>query len=368
MFAVRKTATLLASIALSLALAEAAASLLHHRAFPFLNLFERSQRFGVVLAPSSSARIRSRLGRVTEVRTNSLGFRGPEWPEHPRATRVLLVGDSQVLGYNVAFADSMSAQLATLLDADVMPLAVPSWGPPEYAMAVAEWAPRLHPTHVVFVANAANDWFETTVPNARRTTTIDGWAARWFPGMPQPRWFPGRELLLRHSHLALAARELWEHHASQGGELAPSDAAAMLVRDVDRLRSRRDDDDVGAGPGTRSRLAPALRATAAACRPHDCLVVAAALPLDVQVSRDEWRKYRSTPLDLTRTQPLLDDFVEDARALGLPAVNLLQPLRAASPGAFLPDDYHLSPRGHRVVAEAIAASILSTRSTAEARP
>ena len=36
------------------------------------------------------------------------------------------------------------------------------------------------------------------------------------------------------------------------------------------------------------------------------------------------------------------------RPSGLPA------LRAASPGAFLPDDYHLSPRGHAACARALA--------------
>ena len=86
-------------------------------------------------------------------------------------------------------------------------------------------------------------------------------------------------------------------------------------------------------------------------------VVAAALPLDLQVSPMEWLKVHATPRDLRATERLARDFVADSRELGVPAVDLLAPLRAATPGAFLSDDYHLSPRGHRVVARSLAALI-----------
>ena len=80
-----------------------------------------------------------------------------------------------------------------------------------------------------------------------------------------------------------------------------------------------------------------------------------ALPLDVQVSPLEWPKYRTRGEDLRATEILLEDFIADARAIGVPSVNLLPALRAAEPGAFLRDDYHLSAQGHQVAAAAIAA-------------
>jgi hypothetical protein len=104
-------------------------------------------------------------------------------------------------------------------------------------------------------------------------------------------------------------------------------------------------------------VTPHLLAADALCRRLGCRVVAVALPLDVQVHPGEWAKYRSAPRDLRATERLLRDFVDDARDAGLPAVDLLGPLRAASPGAFLPDDYHLSPAGHRAAARAIAAAL-----------
>jgi len=52
--------------------------------------------------------------------------------------------------------------------------------------------------------------------------------------------------------------------------------------------------------------------------------------------------------------PLLDDLVDSAEALGALGVNTLQALSAAEPGAFLPNDLHMTPKGHRAVASAIA--------------
>jgi hypothetical protein len=91
-------------------------------------------------------------------------------------------------------------------------------------------------------------------------------------------------------------------------------------------------------------------------------VIAAVLPIDVQVDPREWRKYRTRPVDLAATEPLLSDFIADATDADVKAINLLPTLRAASPGAFLPDDYHLSSKGHAAIARALAAA-LDGRST-----
>src|SRR5688572_15342915 len=129
---------LVASLALSLALAEAGARLVRGGAFPHLNLFRASTRYGVTLEPSAATRVRSRGGRVTEVRTNSLGFRGPE----AHAPRVLLLGDSQMMGYGVDWPETIAPALSRALGVEVLAAAVPSWGPSEYLRAVEDLAPR----------------------------------------------------------------------------------------------------------------------------------------------------------------------------------------------------------------------------------
>jgi len=50
----------------------------HHGAYPFLNIFEPDAELGVRLRANAATRVRSRSGRTTDIRTNSLGFRGRE--------------------------------------------------------------------------------------------------------------------------------------------------------------------------------------------------------------------------------------------------------------------------------------------------
>lgn len=345
----------LASAVVGLLLAELGASARHGRAYPFLNVFVRDARFGVLLESGAETRTRSREGRVTHVAINRAGFRGSEWrpaeSEAPVAGRVMIVGDSQMFGYGVESHESIAAALPVAIAArggrpsEVLAAAVPSWGPTEYVRAVESLGPIYRPSHVVFVANAANDWMEVGVPNARRSTARDGWLVQGADsGAEAPTWFPGRGFLMARSHLVLAVRQIAAH--ARGNALPAADAAWRLQREVATHAS--------GPPPRRSRLTPALLAAERACRQIGCRVVAAALPLDVQVHPGEWAKYRGAPRAIDATRALLADFIADARDAGIPAVNLIDALSESSPGAFLPDDYHLSPKGHRVVAEAFA--------------
>jgi hypothetical protein len=350
------------SVVCSLALSEALVGVIHRHAYPFLNLFQPDPTYGVKLRPDSTTRVRSREGRISSVSTNSLGFRGPEWT--PAVTgagsgrrRVMLLGDSQVFGFGVAYEDSLGPQLAAKLGGEVLNAAVPSWGPAEYERVLTDLAPVYLPDVVVYVGNLANDWFEVAMPNSRRTTARDGWAIRWAEGDEKPSWFPGREFLFGSSHLVLGIRELLEYRRQIGGAGMPAETSMLLRRDLAQLSQPVD--------GHRSRLTSSLLRVVDTCRRIGCTVVAAALPIDVQVDAREWRKYRGAPIDLQATERLLNDWVADAIEAGVPGVSLLPALRAASPGAFQPDDYHLSGRGHLAVAEAIARVVLDQHRSAE---
>ena len=352
----------LGSVVVGLLVAELGAGAQRHHAYPFLNVFVKDPRFGVLLEPGAETRTRSRDGHVTRIAINRAGFRGPEWRpapgDAPVAGRVMIVGDSQMFGYGVARDESLAALLPELTQArEVLAAAVPSWGPPEYVRAIEVLGPVYRPSHVVFVANAANDWSEAGVPNARRSTAQDGWLVqRADRAEDAPAWFPGRSFLMQRSHLVLAARRLAAH--ARDGVLPAADAARRLLREAAQ----------SAQPNARARMTAALLAADRACQQLGCRVVAAALPLDVQVHPGEWAKYRGAPLPLDPARALLDDFVADARAAGIPAVNLIEALTASSPGAFLPDDYHLSPRGHRAVAQALAPLLAEPAETASLAP
>jgi hypothetical protein len=106
-----------------------------------------------------------------------------------------------------------------------------------------------------------------------------------------------------------------------------------------------------------SPLAPGLRRVKALCDAAGARLFVVALPLDVQVSKDEWAKHDTAPQDLEPARILVDDLVDAAEDAGATAIDLTDALRAAEPGAFLQRDIHLSPKGHEAVARALAAAL-----------
>lgn len=103
----------------------------------------------------------------------------------------------------------------------------------------------------------------------------------------------------------------------------------------------------------KSPLEQVLEKTRVACDSVKAKLLVVALPLDVMVSSDEWAKYGKPPKDLSVTRVLLDDIVKRAEAVGARGLDPTEALRKAEPGAFLKGDLHLTPKGHRALAEAI---------------
>ena len=85
-----------------------------------------------------------------------------------------------------------------------------------------------------------------------------------------------------------------------------------------------------------------------------------ALPIDVMVSEAEWPKHGKLRVDLTPARVLIEDLVESVQAAGGVALDATTALAAAEPGAFLPGDIHLTPKGHQAVARALVAALKST--------
>lgn len=109
-------------------------------------------------------------------------------------------------------------------------------------------------------------------------------------------------------------------------------------------------------PDTRvpSSLEPRIARVKALCDEHGAELVVVALPLDVVVSSDEWAKYGAEPVDMEPTRVLLQDLVGSAHHLGARAFDATDALRAAQPGAFLDGDLHMTAKGQRALAEAVA--------------
>jgi len=82
-----------------------------------------------------------------------------------------------------------------------------------------------------------------------------------------------------------------------------------------------------------------------------------ALPIDVMVSDAEWPKHGKSRVDLAPARVLIQDLVESVRAAGGVALDASAALGAAEPGAFLPGDIHMTPKGHDAVARALVAEL-----------
>ena len=92
----------------------------------------------------------------------------------------------------------------------------------------------------------------------------------------------------------------------------------------------------------------------AACRAMNAQLIVLVLPIDVQVSPTEWDTYKSARVDMKPTQVLIDDVMKAADDLDIPAYSAMDALRAAEPGAFLDADIHMTPKGHRAVADGLS--------------
>jgi hypothetical protein len=86
-------------------------------------------------------------------------------------------------------------------------------------------------------------------------------------------------------------------------------------------------------------------------------VTVVVLPLDVQVSKAEWAKYGAPEKDLTDTLELNRSFTAAAQRRGLRAVDVVEPLQKAEPGAFLLGDLHMTTKGIGAVASFVAEAL-----------
>ena len=196
---------------LGLAIAEAVFWLRDDGAFPHLNIYREDAELGVRLVPGASERIRFGGNPVSSVRINAQGYRGADWPAQPE---IAVVGDSQVFGLGVEEDQTFSARLASVTGRSVANAGVPTFGPSEMLAITRELVAQQHPKVVIFTINLANDLFELQRPNRDRHRVWDGWAVRIETAPKSLTWFPGRDLIMRKSHLVYAGRR-WLHEATE---------------------------------------------------------------------------------------------------------------------------------------------------------
>jgi lysophospholipase L1-like esterase len=369
----KRIALALFSLVLFAATLELSLGAMQRFSFPYLPLFRADAALGVTLQPNASARVRTRDGHITTVRTNAQGFRSTgqveRAPVHGAGRRVLIVGDSQAMGLHVEGHETLGVALESALGGGtVLTLAVPTYGPIEYAMVVERFARALKADDVIVLFASANDYLEARVPNRARTTAALGFAARITHAVDDARggeghsWSARMPDVLGRSHVLYAARRIL---GTASADATVVDAPHLLARIGNQLQktdTRGAKTDDAARPFA-SRLGPSLARIANACAEAQCRVHASVLPLDVEIEAGAWSKYTrgradadldATHLSLMEIARALREAAHvDMRALGISAVELTPALQRAAPGVFLPDDDHLSPRGHAAVARAL---------------
>lgn len=274
------------------------------------------------------------LSPAGEVRTLRLGAHGLREPVPPRPAW-LAVGDSQVLGLGVEDEESFCAR-ATRQGLPMANAGVPAYGLGDALARAAALVDELDPAGVIVFLNQANDWAEGLRPVTERMAlsggrlvrrdAVAGWRARLLAGP------------LGRSHLvfwATLATALPSEPEAPAWLVAPTDEAALTRALVDQVR------EFGAAhPGLDLRLAW--------------------LPLELSTSAE---RLELTPLPTPLpdgvapwTDRVLRDQVREAAGSALPLIDL-QPVLDGHPEAWLPRDIHLSPEGHRLVAQALVEAL-----------
>lgn len=143
-------------------------------------------------------------------------------------------------------------------------------------------------------------------------------------------------------------------------KLAKSKSDPELQRLIEERRALRAKLDALRPEGEPAHVVPiesVLVETKAACDAAGAKLVVVALPLDVMVSSEEWKKYGVPPLDMSPTKVLVEDVVTRAERLGAVGLDPTAALAAAEPGAFLDGDLHMTAKGHAALAQAIVEAL-----------
>jgi hypothetical protein len=292
-----RAAQALLGLALGLGLVELG---FRHRdggAFPLVNVYAPDAQRGVRLAPGSVTDVGRPGERVTRVRVNDDGYRGPSWPA-PSPGEVVVIGDSLSFGLGVAEEEALAARLHAALPGAtaVLDASVPTYGPPEYLVTMDQVLARRKPGTVVLTINLINDLAELDRPNPARHTAVDGWAARVDPGAPTPMASPLRALAIRRSHAAFALWRWQRTREAAAAAIEPDpglDELLLLARRVARAtraldtHQREEEERAAALAEANAELGAARAAVVALARRHKVVVAYA------RTLAQEWQAYLS---------------------------------------------------------------------------
>jgi peptidoglycan/LPS O-acetylase OafA/YrhL len=312
---------------------------------------EPDDQLGWRLRPDRTTRLRWD-GYDYVVTANSLGFPGPEVPRErtPGSRRILVTGDAFTSAEGVDTGQSWPRLLEQRLQArqpdrkiEVLNFGITGYGPNQYATIVERYAPLYRPD-LVLVEMYVNESEDVLIPNETFRQGI---------GFGRP---PSDGLLatltLRHLH-SWAKRNVGAPLLSRIKK-QPDGALVWLRGGPYVLVNERPLWTEGM-KGCADRLGRIKRACDAVGARLELVLVPAAVQVCGPERRECFPAYfdpkESSAYDLERPQR---DYREMARALGVDAIDLREPLRSAGRCVHWARNMHWTRDGHEIVATYLA--------------
>jgi hypothetical protein len=368
----------------------------------FSTLLVEDPVVGMRHVPHTRAPMGSETGGSVQVRINSRGYRGREYPwDAPAGFRILGLGDSFAFGSGVQEDDTYLARLERALadrHVEVINAGLAGMGPDNEARLLAVDGPDLRPDLVLVGFYVGNDLMDAVTGVARTRLrngapmVPDAILERWYrplrPGriLPEPlaRPAPGgldlplpfKDTLRKHSHLyrlvtgRVGRLQLaWRGSRRSGSVSAPAPVEEFnpFGQEAFCLKSYPPEFDLAW-----QQAKDAIGEIKIWCDGHGARLAVVVIPTEAQVYPERWadvrRRFalRDEDFDLDKPQRILSEY---AAASGIPLIDLLPVLRAAGVTGgplYFRRDIHWTPRGHAVAADEIlrrlrALGLLPTR-------
>jgi GDSL-like Lipase/Acylhydrolase family len=272
---------------------------------------------------------RSATGQGPKTSINSAGYRGGEYPEWrlPGKKRVLMLGDSIAFGYGVADEETSSRQLEELdPEFEVVNLAVQGYGTDQALLRFEQEGLRFRPDAAILNFCLANDFRD----NGATRAIYDG-------AFPKPYFtLDGGTLTEHRDGLGLSA------FARLGLFLHQRSVVFNALQRLATVAGGRQATPPAEHPPDREVTFALLRQFGETARAHNIKLIVAVYP----TYREFLKPSRKAKLVLEATRPGDVVGVDLRPLLEGRGVNRDTYAQYAMDGSF-----HLTPRGHRIVAE-----------------
>jgi lysophospholipase L1-like esterase len=319
----------------------------------FQGLFEGDPRIGHRLKPHANVRFRT-SEFDTQIAINGTGVRDDEELRHKAADerRIVLVGDSLVLSVQVPFEQTFGELLEARLNAAgrerryrVINAGVQGYGPVEELLLFRDLAPTLQPDLVIVALYAGNDAEEAVQSVQKLDGAPVGAASMVREGITiRLRRLVRRSMVLQVLRLRIvSATERFTPRIAPPEPPLQSYAAHPAPR-------------IAEGIAITRRCVEGIVATAAALNARTAVAL---MPARFQVDDGDYAHLRDAVAqgggELVR-DAATERFDHALASVPIPRLDVLPPLRRARPGPdlFFQKTAHLTPRGHEIVAEALA--------------